>query len=98
MKPLTLQNLLDRGLDMRTLERWIELGYLRPVKRGRGTPREWPPAELAAADLMRRLTEAGISHGVASIAARAHQTGRPIIRLATGVVLAIDTDLLAEAQ
>lgn len=98
MKPLTLQDVLDRGLDQRTLEHWIELRYLHPAKLGRGTPREWPQRELEVADLIRRLVAAGLTAGVAAIAARAHLDGRPVVRLAPGVVLAIDTSILEEAS
>lgn len=96
MPDLTLQQVLDRGLDQRTLERWIELGHLHPAKLGRGTPRHWTHTELQVADLMWRLVDAGLTAGVAAIAARAHLDGRPLVRLAPGVVLAIDTSILED--
>lgn len=96
MPDLTLQTVLDRGLTERQLVYWVDNGLLHPVARGRGTPRHWPQLELQVADLMRRLVDAGLTPGVAAIAARAHHNGRPLVRLAPGVVLAIDTDLLAE--
>lgn len=91
----TLQQVLDRGLDTRTLAYWIDQQFIHPIPRGRGNPRHWPARELQVADLMRRLTEAGLTAGAAAIAARNHLDGRPLVRLARGLVLAIDTDLLA---
>jgi DNA-binding transcriptional MerR regulator len=96
-RPLTLDEVLARGLPARTIEHWIFLGLLRPVHRGRGTPRVWPQDELQIADLMGRLVDAGLTPQSAARAARSHVEGRPIVRLAPGVTLAIDTDLLAEA-
>ncbi|NUW45579.1 MerR family transcriptional regulator [Nonomuraea rhodomycinica] len=98
MNQLTLQDVLDRGLTMRTLNRWIAHGHLQPGRHGHGKPREWPQQELQIAALMIRLTEGGLTTGVAAIIARAHiaDGGRPLIKLAHGLVIAIDTDLLKE--
>lgn len=97
MPDLTVQQVLDRGLDPRTLEYWINRRLLHPVVRGRGTPREWPVEELRVADVMRRLTAAGFTAEGAARAARASLNGRPVVPLGPGLALAIDTDLLAEA-
>jgi DNA-binding transcriptional MerR regulator len=98
MKPLTLQDVHARGLTYRRLDHWTRAGYLHPHHQGgTGNTRTWPAGELAIADLMRRLIDAGLTTGVAAIAARAHHNGRPLVKLAAGVVLAIDTDLLAQA-
>lgn len=97
MPDLTLQQVLDRGLTPRQLDYWTEQGLIRPITRGHGIPRQWPPAELAVADLMRRLVAAGFTAHGAATAARAHLDGRPLVTLGPGLVLAIDTELLAEA-
>jgi DNA-binding transcriptional MerR regulator len=98
MKPLTLQDVHNRGLTYRRLDHWARQGWLKPNHDGgTGNWRAWPQTELQIADLMRRLVEAGLTAGVAAIAARAHHNGRPLVRLAAGVVLAIDTDLLEGA-
>jgi DNA-binding transcriptional MerR regulator len=95
---LTLSDVLARGLTYRRLDHWTRAGYLHPHQQGgTGNVRAWPQTELAIADLMRRLVEAGLTAGVAAIAARHHLNGRPLVKLAAGVVLAIDTDLLAQA-
>ncbi|HUR74426.1 MAG TPA: MerR family transcriptional regulator [Sporichthya sp.] len=96
MRDLTLQQVLDRGLDQRSLTYWIDQKLIHPIGRGRGNPRHWPQTELQVADLMRRLVDAGLTAGVAAIAARAHLDGRPLVRLAPGVVLAIDTSILED--
>ncbi|MET8864649.1 MerR family transcriptional regulator [Nonomuraea sp. NPDC004580] len=93
---LTLQQVLDRGLDVRTLEYWIARRLLRPVAYGHGVPRQWPPDELHVADLMRRLTAAGFTAEAAARVARNHLEGRPLVPLGDGLALAIDTDLPAE--
>jgi DNA-binding transcriptional MerR regulator len=96
---LTLQDVHDRGLTYRRLDHWTRAGYLHPHQQGgTGNVRAWPQTELQIADLMRRLVEAGLTAGVAAIAARAHHNGRPLVKLAAGVVLAIDTDLLEGAS
>ena len=94
---LTLQQVVDRGLTPRTLAYWVDSGFLHPVTHGRGNPRHWPPRELEVADLMRRLVDAGLTAGVAALTARAAIEERPLIKLAPGIVLAIDTDLLKES-
>lgn len=92
---LTLQQVTARNLTYRRLDWWVRVGYLHPHHQGgTGNTRTWPARELQVADLMRRLVEAGLTAGVAAIAARAHLDGRPLVRLAPGLVLAIDTDLL----
>ncbi|MEU6781465.1 MerR family transcriptional regulator [Nonomuraea angiospora] len=96
MPDLTLQDVYDNGLPAYTLEYWIIRGLLHPIVRGRGTPREWPAEELQVANLMRRLVDAGLTVDVAALVARAHLDGRPLVKLAPGVVLAIDTDLLTQ--
>ncbi|GAA3172745.1 MerR family transcriptional regulator [Nonomuraea roseoviolacea] len=93
---LTLQEVLDRGLTPRTLNYWIDRGLLRPSTWGHGIRRDWPQTELQVADLMRRLVAAGLTADVAALVARAHLGGRPLIKLAPGIVIAIDTDLLQE--
>ncbi|MGW4791191.1 MerR family transcriptional regulator [Nonomuraea sp. NPDC004297] len=98
-KPLTLQAVLEHGLTYRRLDHWTRAGYLHPAHAGgTGHTREWPQTELQVADLMRRLVDAGLTVDVAALAARAHLGGRPIVKLAPGVVLAIDLDLLAETR
>ncbi|MFI6793638.1 hypothetical protein ACIBG4_40540 [Nonomuraea sp. NPDC050383] len=96
---LTLQDVLARGLTTRTLTRWIAQGHLRPRLGGHGKARHWPQHELQIADLMLRLTDGGLTTGVAALIARTHIAGDrlPLIKLAPGLVLAIDTDLLTEA-
>jgi len=91
---LTLQAVLDRGLTYRRLDHWTRQGWLQPTRFSRN--REWPQRELRIADLMRRLTDAGLTPEAAAQAARAHEDGRALVRLAPGVVLAIDTDLLTD--
>lgn len=91
----TLQQVLDRGLDARTLEYWVTRGLLRPIAFGHGVPRQWPQEELQTADLMRRLAAAGFTSEAAASVARAHLAGRPLVPLGDGLALAIDTDLLA---
>jgi DNA-binding transcriptional MerR regulator len=95
---LTLQAVLDRGLTYRRLDHWTTAGYLRPVHRGgTGHNRQWPQNELQVADLMRRLVDAGLTVEVAALAARAHLDGRPLVKLAPGILLTNHTDQLAEA-
>ncbi|WP_049568695.1 MerR family transcriptional regulator [Nonomuraea sp. SBT364] len=97
-RALTLQQVLDRGLTYRRLDHWARQGWLCPAHAGgTGHNRAWPTTELEVADLMRRLIDAGLTAGVAALAAGAHHAGRPIIKLAPGVVLAIDADLLKES-
>lgn len=96
---LTLEQVLKNGLTYRRLDHWTRVGYLRPARRGgtgTGHVRQWPQEELQVADLMRRLVDAGLTAGVAAIAARSHLDGRPVVRLAPGITLAIDTDLLED--
>jgi hypothetical protein len=58
---------------------------------GSGTPREWPPAELAIAALMKRLTDAGIRPArAAQIARTSHQSGQPVT-IGPGLTLTITT-------
>jgi DNA-binding transcriptional MerR regulator len=98
MKPLTLDQVLKRGLTYRQIDHWSRRGWLRPsAPGGTGNARVWPQAELQIADLMRRLTRAGLAVEAAAQAARAHQEGRLLVKLGPGLVLAIDTDLLSEA-
>ncbi|MFI7468193.1 MerR family transcriptional regulator [Nonomuraea sp. NPDC049646] len=89
MPDLTLQEVLDRGLTQRQLNQWVDEKYLHPLARGRGRPREWPAQELEAADLMRRLLDAGLTLYAAAIAARGHLAGHPT-QLAPGITLTID--------
>jgi DNA-binding transcriptional MerR regulator len=97
-RPITLDEILKKGLTYRQLDHWTRRGWLRPQHDGgTGNARVWPETELRIADLMRRLTRAGIAPEQAAQAARAHQEGRALVRLAPGIVLAIDTDLLSEA-
>lgn len=99
MNPLTWQDVRDRGLTYRQLDHWVRSGYLHPIQHGgSGHARTWPQTELQVADLMRRLVDAGLTAGAAAIAARDHVDGRPVVRLAPGIVLAIDTDLLADQE
>lgn len=97
-RPLTLDQVLKRGLTYRQLDHWTRLGWLRPAHTsGTGNARVWSQTELQIADLMRRLTRAGLAVEAAAQAARSHQDGRPLVKLGPGLVLAIDTDLLTEA-
>ncbi|GAA3550586.1 hypothetical protein GCM10022419_033550 [Nonomuraea rosea] len=97
-RPLTLDQVLKRGLTYRQLDHWTRRGWLRPAHAGgTGNARVWPAAELQIADLMRRLTRAGLAAAAAAQAARTHQEGRLLVKLGPGLVLAIDTDLLSEA-
>lgn len=97
MKPLTLDQVLKRGLTYRQLDHWTRRGWLRPAHiGGTGNARVWSAAELQIADLMRRLTRAGLTPEVAAKAARSHQEGRLLVTIGPGLVLAIDTDLLSE--
>jgi DNA-binding transcriptional MerR regulator len=99
MKPLTLDQVLKRGLTYRKLDHWARRGWLRPIHTGgTGNNRVWPQNELQIADLMRRLTRAGLTPEAAAEAARAHHEGRPLVLIGPGIVLAIDTGLLADAS
>jgi DNA-binding transcriptional MerR regulator len=96
-RPFTLDQVLKRGLTYRQLDHWTRRGWLRPAHTGgTGNARAWSQAELQIADLMRRLVAAGLTPEAAARAARTHQDGRPLVKLAPGLVLAIDTDLLSE--
>ncbi|MGI5288055.1 MerR family transcriptional regulator [Nonomuraea polychroma] len=97
-RPITLDEVLKRGLTYRQLDHWSRRGWLKPAHTGgTGNVRVWSQDELRIADLMRRLTRAGLTPEAAAVAARAHQEGRPLVRLGPGLVLAIDTDLLQDA-
>ncbi|MFI6296736.1 MerR family transcriptional regulator [Nonomuraea sp. NPDC050790] len=101
MRPaLTLDQVLKRGLTYRKLDWWTRRGWLRPVHAGgSGTSRVWPQPELQIADLMRRLTRAGLAPEAAAEAARACVEGqRLLVTIGPGLVLAIDTSLLSEAS
>lgn len=90
-RPLTLQDVLDRGLPYARLDRWARTGHLHPHHQGgTGHQREWPQRELQVADLMRRLTEAGLDVHIAQLAARAHLDGRKHILIGYGITLTID--------
>jgi DNA-binding transcriptional MerR regulator len=93
---LTLQDVLDRGLTQRQITHWVDEKLLHPTTHGRGRPREWPQRELQVADLTRTLLDAGLTLYVAAMAARTHLAGHAV-RLAPGIVLAIDVDLPEEA-
>ncbi|MEV0993443.1 MerR family transcriptional regulator [Nonomuraea sp. NPDC050202] len=97
-RPMTLNEVRKRGLSYRRLDFWATRGWIRPTHAGgSGNTRVWPEAELRIADLMRRLTAAGLAADVAARAARACVEGdRLLVTIGPGVVLAIDTDLLAE--
>jgi DNA-binding transcriptional MerR regulator len=92
---LTLEDVLNRGLTQRQLDRWVDEKLLHPVVRGRGRAREWPQRELQIADLMRRLTDGGLNLYVAAVAARGHLASHPV-RLGPGITLLVDADLHAE--
>jgi DNA-binding transcriptional MerR regulator len=97
-RPMTLHEVRKRGLSYRRLDHWATKGWIRPVHAGgTGHARVWPEPELRIADLMRRLTAAGLSADVAARAARAHEEGQLLVKIGPGIVLAIDTDLLTEA-
>jgi DNA-binding transcriptional MerR regulator len=93
---LTLQDVLDRGLTRRQIAHWVDEKLLHPTTHGRGRPRQWPQRELQVADLTRTLLDAGLTLHVAAMAARAHLAGHPI-KLAPGIILAIDTGLPTKA-
>lgn len=98
MKPLTLDQVLKRGLTYRRLDHWTRRGWLRPAHiGGTGNERVWSAAELQIADLMRRLTRAGLNPDAAAQAARACVEGeRLLVTIGPGLVLAVDTELLSE--
>ncbi|GII63570.1 hypothetical protein Skr01_36550 [Sphaerisporangium krabiense] len=58
------------GVPRTTLMRWVEEGLLQPRPRGRGTPQEWPAAEVAIAVLLARLVAAGMHTAPAAAVAR----------------------------
>ncbi|YCK35151.1 MerR family transcriptional regulator [Actinomadura sp. ATCC 39365] len=95
-RPITLDEVLKRGLAYRTLAQWSRRGLVHTTPSPSGTY-VWPETELRVADLMRRLVRAGLTVEAAARTARAHQEGPPLVQLGPGIVLAIDTDLLSEA-
>lgn len=97
--PITLHEVRKRGLSYRRLDFWATKGWIRPQHAGgSGHNRVWPEHELRIADLMRRLTAAGLAADVAARAARTCVEGdRLLVAIGPGLVLAIDTDLLAQA-
>jgi DNA-binding transcriptional MerR regulator len=96
---MTLNEVRKRGLSYRRLDHWATKGWIRPTHAGgSGNARVWPETELRIADLMRRLTAAGVATEVAARVARTCvEDDRLLVRIGPGLVLAIDTDLLSEA-
>jgi DNA-binding transcriptional MerR regulator len=94
---LTIQDVLKRGATYRQIDHWARQGWIRPIHRGgTGHNREWPQTELQIADLMRRLLCAGLTVDVAALVARTAIERQPLVKLAPGITLAIDTDLLTK--
>ncbi|MFB4275786.1 hypothetical protein ACBJ59_10875 [Nonomuraea sp. MTCD27] len=92
VEQLTFQQVIDRGLPLRAVAYWVDRGYLNPIMRGHGTPREWPQTELQAADLMRRLCDAGFNPAAASVIARSYAAVQAPIRIGPGITLTIEAD------
>ena len=94
-RPLTLQNLLDRGLPYARIDRWARAKHLHPQHDGgTGNPRTWPQRELEVAAIMWALVEGGLAAGVAAIMARGAVDTRQPVRLARGITLHVDVDQL----
>ena len=70
----TVLDIKGIGLTDRQLQYWTEQGWLRPTVEtaGSGHRRTFPPAELAVAEVMFTLTQAGLTPRAAHRAAR-HQ-------------------------
>lgn len=97
-KPITLDEVLKRGVTYRQMDHWARRGWLRPAHTGgTGNARVWPQAELHIANLMRRLCAAGLKPDKAARAARDCVEGdRLLVTIGPGLVLAVDTELLAQ--
>jgi hypothetical protein len=59
------------GATYRQLDHWCTRKYIRPGNPGTGTSREWPESEIKVAQLMVRMTAAGIPPRLAVRIARA---------------------------
>jgi DNA-binding transcriptional MerR regulator len=54
------------GITERQLRTWTVKNYLKLAPRAQGVPRQWSEQALRKAQLMKRLTEAGMLSGAAS--------------------------------
>jgi len=78
----------EAGITYRMLDFWERSGYLKPDRiwrggrRGSGSPRSWPKAELDVARRMGRLTRAGIP---AALAAEIARSGQSRCEIAPGI-------------
>ena len=65
------------GITTRQANYWTSRGYLRPYNAGRGTGHalDWPPAEVAVAQVMGRLVRAGVTPEAACRVARGEALG-----------------------
>jgi DNA-binding transcriptional MerR regulator len=76
------------GITYRQLDFWARVGYLQPGRqwrgrhRGSGSNRVWPRSELAVAQVMKRLTTAGLP---ARTAHRVARSGEARTEIAPGV-------------
>lgn len=62
--------LIRTGATYRQLDHWCRREYLDVPGYGVGTPRQWPESEIKVAQVMVRLTKAGIPPKVACKIAR----------------------------
>jgi DNA-binding transcriptional MerR regulator len=91
------------GVTYRQLDYWARCGYVRPKHEGAGSGvwRRWSERELHVAELIGRLTRAGVVLEVAARVARLAIDGGPA-RLAVGegvpVTLAPGVHLLVELR
>lgn len=76
------------GVSYRQLDYWASRGLLHPDNGnpGTGSSRQWSPAELAVAETMGRLVNAGLT------VAAAHKVARGTRNLAPGVWILIDDE------
>jgi len=84
----TADIMFEAGITYRQCDFWVRAGYLNPgrqwqgAKRGSGSPRVWPKDELGVAQLMGRLTRAGIPAALAAAIAR---SGEARYEIAPGI-------------
>lgn len=85
------QDFVAKGITYRQLDFWSRRGYLKASNPDCGSGREkhWPEAELRVADVMYRLTKAGLT------VKAAHTVARGQSELAPGVTVLVDGQVAA---